>query len=540
MRPICRTLAIAPFVALIIASGVARSAEPHREWFDPAGISGKLLICGGGELPARVFLRFRELAGGADARIVAIPTASHKIDEPTEKGITEFWTDHGGVASSQMLHTRSKEVANSPEFIKPLQDATGVWFGGGLQARIADAYVGTAIERELEALLDRGGVIGGTSAGAAIQSKLMIASGNPEAVLKTGFDLLPGSVIDQHFSQRERKPRLVRVLKEHAGYVGFGIDESTALLVDGRDLEVIGDNIVTICLAAGEDREALELELKEKDVADLTALRRAARDRSGPAFPPRDMKTPGVANGALIIGGGGRLPEEVMTKFIELAGGPDSLIVVFPTASADPLPKKNSSERMIREAGATNVVVLPQRKRADVESDEFLNRLKSARGVWFGGGRQWRFVDAYENTKAFELLHDVLRRGGVIGGSSAGASIQGEYLARGSPLGNREIMAEGYERGFNFLPGVAIDQHFTQRERLPDMMQLVKRFPQLIGLGVDEATAIVVQKQSALVIGVNQVHIANSTVRSGENNSAISLSNGQVFDFGGSPIPPDR
>ena len=258
----------------------------------------------------------------------------------------------------------------------------------------------------------------------------MIARGNPKAILKTGFDLLPGSVIDQHFRQRNRQPRLVGVLAEHPGYVGFGVDESTALLVDGRNLEVIGDNLVTVCLAAGEDREALEIELQQGDVADLTALRRAARDRAGPAFPPAKMKTPSVPSGALVLGGGGRMPDEVIEQFIELAGGPDALIVVLPTAVPNPQPNRNSAEKMLRRAGATNVVVLPQRQRAEVESDAFLNKLKKAGGVWFGGGRQGRFVDAYENTRAFDLLHDVLRRGGVIGGSSAGASIQGEYLAR--------------------------------------------------------------------------------------------------------------
>jgi cyanophycinase len=100
----------------------------------------------------------------------------------------------------------------------------------------------------------------------------------------------------------------------------------------------------------------------------------------------------------------------------------------------------------------------------------------------------------------------VLTRGGVIGGSSAGASIQGEYMPRGSPLGNVEMMTEGYERGLGFLPGVAIDQHFTQRRRHADMTGLMRRFPQLLGIGLDEGTAIVVQQSTAKVMGRGQVH----------------------------------
>src|SRR5205823_10371724 len=103
----------------------------------------------------------------------------------------------------------------------------------------------------------------------------------------------------------------------------------------------------------------------------------------------------------------------------------------------------------------------------------FQEPLREAKGVWFSGGRQWRFVDAYEGTLCEKLFHDVLKRGGAIGGSSAGATIQGAYLCRGNPLGNLDIMAEGYERGFGFLPGTAIDQHFFKRNRLGDMQNLV-------------------------------------------------------------------
>ncbi|MEO8497299.1 MAG: cyanophycinase, partial [Planctomycetota bacterium] len=537
MIGIDRVLAFAACMALGSAVDIARCTESQRQWIDSDGIPGKLLICGGGELPERILDRFRELAGGDAARLVIVPTASDVVNEKTDQKIIEFWRGWN-VASVQILHTRSKEEANTPEFVAPLKEATGVWFGGGSQSRIAEAYVGTAVESELQALLERGGVIGGTSAGAAIQCKLMIASGNPEAILKTGLDLLPGSVIDQHFRQRDRQPRLVRVLTEHPGYVGFGVDEATALLVDGRGLEIIGDNCVTVCLAAGEGREALAQELKEGNVADLTALRRAARDRAGPTFPPAEMQSPNVPHGALVIGGGGRMPEEVIKKFIELAGGPDGLIVVLPTAMADPLPEHDSDEKMFRRAGATNVVVLPQRRRADVESDEFVKTLSNAQGVWFGGGRQWRFVDAYENTKAYDLFHDVLRRGGVIGGSSAGASIQGEYLARGSPLGNASIMADGYERGFSFLPGTAIDQHFTQRERAADMAQLINRYPRLMGIGIDESTALVVQNQSLLALGKHQVHLFRAVANDEGKQVVHSLKAGERQELDDSFLHP--
>lgn len=506
MHRLSRSFCLLAFLLILLAENLAMAEMPAEDWINPHGAAGKLLICGGGKLPQPILARFIDLAGEKEAHLVVIPTATGQIDEATESSIKEFWGSFH-VASVTMLHTRSRDEANLDDFVQPLRAATGVWFGGGSQSRIAEAYVGTAVETELYALLTRGGVIGGTSAGAAIQSKLMIASGNPKAVLKTGFDLLPGSVIDQHFRRRNRKPRLMGVLDSNPGHVGFGVDESTALLVDGRDLEVIGENRVTVCLAAGNNREALSHELKQGDSVDLTALRRAARDRAGPVFPTAEVHVPNVPNGALVLGGGGKMPTEVLEKFIDLAGGPDSLIVVLPTAEPDPIPKNNSSEHMLRKAGAKNVISLCQRERDEVESESFLTTLKKARGVWFGGGRQWRFVDAYENTTAYKLFHDVLRRGGVIGGSSAGASIQGEYLCRGSPLGNQEIMAEGYERGFNFLPGVAIDQHFTRRNRASDLKHLVEANPQLIGIGIDESTAIVAKNGSIQILGEHQVHL---------------------------------
>ena len=100
------------------------------------------------------------------------------------------------------------------------------------------------------ALLARGGVIGGTSAGAAIMSRMMIVSGRTEAKLGQGFDFLPGAVIDQHFLKRNRIKRLLGVVRSHPDLIGLGIDESTALVVDvrGKRLHVIGNSYVIACV----------------------------------------------------------------------------------------------------------------------------------------------------------------------------------------------------------------------------------------------------------------------------------------------------
>lgn len=485
---------------------------------DPDGIAGTLFLVGGGRMPPEVTARFVTLAGGADGRLVVIPTATARADAADPDVSLQSWRAHG-LRSVVRLHTRDRAEADEESFVAPLRDATAVWFSGGDQNRIAAAYLGTRVETELRALLARGGTVGGTSAGTAIQSRLMIGGGTEEARTAQGFDHLPGVVVDQHFAARSRQARLAGVLAANPGHLGLGVDESTALITHGRRLEVVGSGSVHVLLAAGAARSASTLELKAGSVADLVALRRAAIDRTQPEFPPTEPTPPRLAAGALVIAGGGRLPAEVVARFLELAGGLEAPIVVLPTALPDPgVDRRTSGEsQMFARAGAKDVTVLWQRG-PEVESEAFVAALRRARGVWFGGGRQWRFVDAYAGTIAIGLFHDVLRRGGVIGGSSAGASIQAEYMVRGHPLGNETMMAEGYERGFGFLSGCAIDQHFTQRHRERDLAGVVVRFPQLLGIGLDEATAIVVQESVATVLGAHAAHVFDRGTAHGDTS----------------------
>jgi cyanophycinase len=519
------------FALSVVAAVPARADDksPGKfPWLDPTGITGALVIHGGGELPDEVQKEFLEFAGGEKARIVVIPTASERADdwvedEAGQQRLLEPWKS-GGAADVQVLHTRSREEANREAFVAPLKQATAVWFGGGLQQRLADAYLGTGIEREILAVLARGGVIGGTSAGAAIQSKIMIAGGQKEPQMSAGLDLFPGAIIDQHFLARGRRDRLVAAITMHPDCVGFGIDEGTALVVRGRKLRVLGESTVTVILAACEERPLREFQLKAGESHDLTMLRRAGIERSLADFPPRVLPPPKVECGALVIVGGGGMPASVVERFIELAGGPEAPIVVLPIAAGDELSDRSSGEtRLFERAGAKHVRSLRARTREEVESDEFAAALKEAKGVWFGGGRQWRFVDAYMATKAEELFRDVLRRGGVIGGSSAGASIQAQVMVRGSPLGNTDMLADGYERGLGFLPGAAVDQHFSQRSRQSDMLLVMQRYPKLLGIGIDEGTALVVQGQTGEVLGRGNVHFYDGRGRKDSDEPTITI-----------------
>ncbi|MDX1947972.1 MAG: Type 1 glutamine amidotransferase-like domain-containing protein [Pirellulaceae bacterium] len=316
--------------------------------------------------------------------------------------------------------------------------------------------------------------------------------------------ILPGAMVVR--GSQEARESLAAAFAKMPGQLGIAVEEGAVLVVRGRRLEVLGEGSVRFVLAKSATRPAREITISAGEWHDLTMLRRAAIDRALPEFPPAKLPESKVENGSLVIVGGGGMPKAVVEKFIELAGGPDAPIVVLPTASGDMLPPGDGAGRMFTQLGAKRVTVLKQRTKSEVESPEFNAALAEAKGVWFGGGRHWRFIDAYAATSAETQFHDVLRRGGVIGGSSAGATILGQYMVRGSVLGNTDMMAEGYERGLNFLPGATIDQHFTQRKRQPDMTSVMRRFPQLLGIGIDEGTALVVRGSAGEVLGPGRVH----------------------------------
>lgn len=496
------TVVVWAFASLVPAQIPAPKAPPEP-------IRGALVIAGGGALPEEVWDTFTKLAGGPAARLVIVPTAGADADIKQADALVEVWKKRGG-PSVTLLHTRDRKQANDPSFVKPLTQATGVWFGGGDPARLSDAYLGTAVEAQLHKLLERGGVVGGTSGGAAALSKLMIAGGKIPAQVTSGFGLLPNFVLEQHLLQHNRLDRLLDTLARHAGWVGLGVDEQTAVVVQGRTLSVIGKSYALACLAAGAGRPASCQVLKPGDKADLIALARAALERTRPAHPAAKALAPEVAKGALIIGGGGGMPEDVWRKFVDLAGGPKAKVVVIPTALDFPTKGEPGEAIRLKKAGA-DVRVLHAASRAAAEAPDFLQAFQEASGVWFTGGRQWRLVDAYLDTAAADAMHQVLQRGGVIGGSSAGASIQADYMVRGDPLGNLKMMAEGYERGLGFLRGVAIDQHFFKRKRPPDMTELMARYPQLLGIGIDEQGALLVQGAIMEVLGKGSVAVYDRT-----------------------------
>lgn len=225
----------------------------------------------------------------------------------------------------------------------------------------------------------------------------------------------------------------------------------------------------------------------------------------------------GPERGSLVIVGGGLRDLSILERFVDLAGGKDAPIVVIPTAGGgDHYDEFYQGLNLFRAVGATNLTVLHTTDPTIANTDEFVRPLLDAHGVWFGGGRQWRLVDAYMNTRVHEELNALLARGGVIGGSSAGATIQGSYLARGDTQTNTVMMGD-HEEGLGFLKNVAIDQHLLRRNRHFDLIEIIEARPELLGIGIDEDTAIIVRGDNFEVMGSGYVAIydANKMIDSG-------------------------
>lgn len=216
---------------------------------------------------------------------------------------------------------------------------------------------------------------------------------------------------------------------------------------------------------------------------------------------------PEAPAGTLIAVGGGRDIGDVLKLLLAKAGGADAPLVVIPTAGGEPdYPPDWGGQFELREAGARNVTVLHTCDPKVADTEEFVRALREARGVWITGGRQWHLADAYLGTRVHEALWDLYRRGGVIGGSSAGATILGSYLARGDTQTNTIMMGD-HEEGFGLLPNVAIDQHLLVRNRHFDMLEIVRAKPHLLGIGLDENAAIIVQGSTLEVAGKSYVTI---------------------------------
>jgi len=251
----------------------------------------------------------------------------------------------------------------------------------------------------------------------------------------------------------------------------------------------------------------------------------------------------GPVRGTLILTGGDQ--ETALKEFVELAGGPDANIVYIPTAASslrlpsgliwewlnsDELPANTPEFKaeLCKMFGIKNITLLHTRNQKTANSEDFVKPLRSAQGVWISGGNAGRLSQAYLDTLTQRELQAVLERGGVIGGNSAGAIIQGSYTIRGNP-DKPILMAKGSERGFAFLTGVAVNPHLSEAMRQNELVTVIDVHPKLLGIGIDEKAAIVVTGDRFKVIGNGRVAIYDNTKHG--NNWYYWLETGQEFNL---------
>lgn len=236
---------------------------------------GKLLIIGGAEDKegdCKILREFLRCAGGTKAHIVIMTAATSLPGEVGDNYIRVF--ERLGAEDVRVLDTQTPEDANNPEYLEAIEQATGIFFTGGDQARIISCLKDTKLDAAMHKRYSEGIIIGGTSAGAAMMPDMMIIEGDSETnprvdvvAMGPGMGFLPDVVIDQHFAQRGRLGRLVTALLLQPAVLGFGIDENTAILVSGDELEVIGENAVTVIDESEKLHDNIDGRLKDEGLA---------------------------------------------------------------------------------------------------------------------------------------------------------------------------------------------------------------------------------------------------------------------------------
>ena len=296
--------ALSMFVSALFAFGddnilgLPRPDDPMRP--------GALVLHGGGKVTNDVFDRFLELAGGKKAKIVFVPCAGFRVGDYDSEAelLTALRSRYSGwvglerdgeVASFQFLYTDTPEDAESTKFVRPLEEATGVWFSGGSQLRLNYRFVGkhpdqTRFQTALLRVVARGGVVGGTSAGTAAIPEIMTLWSEREhdeapanAVAAHGFGLMSGAIVEQHFDSRGgRLERFLGLFRDSPRLddlsgrrgtgnhmIGLAVEEPAALVVQGNHLKVLGNGSAHVFLKSAGGRSIVWHELGPRESAVL-------------------------------------------------------------------------------------------------------------------------------------------------------------------------------------------------------------------------------------------------------------------------------
>lgn len=235
-----------------------RSAKPSTKEIAPEG-KGTLVIIGGHEDKVGDKKILSLVAERAKGKKLVVATVATEEPEETWQEYRELFSELG-VQNLEHLDVQSREQALSEECALFLEDAAVVFFTGGDQLKITSQLGDSMVYRQIHKILEKGGTVAGTSAGASVMSTTMLISGqgdqSPEVQdavhMAPGFGFLPDAVIDQHFAERGRVGRLLAAIAQNPRLLGIGIDEDTAILVNGNEqFEVVGNGSVYVLDASG-------------------------------------------------------------------------------------------------------------------------------------------------------------------------------------------------------------------------------------------------------------------------------------------------
>jgi len=492
--------------------------------------------------------------------------------------------DEGEIAEFRLLWTDNQQDMHDPQFVAALQRATGVWIPAAYQGKLAwrfapkysDVDSESLFQRALRDVVARGGVVGGLGGGMAALPEVMIAGdsgqqrGPAVADLSPGLALFSGAVVDQLFDARGgRLERFTGLLKDSArlnrnvtwpasgrNMIGLAVETETALILRGDTVEAIGEQRGHIFLKANGDRTVAWRILSPDDgkvtlmassasaanasVNEKPLESRDAKKRANPFGIPLPAK--GAGPGTVVLHGGGDT-SDMLHAFPGLAGVPQPHFVHCPAASASWRPRRGEmSERLLRrlqadlrdwvdlvaEGRLASIEFLTTGDSGDANREAFVAPLRRAHAVWFSGGDQRAlaelFVDAKKQTLFQRELMQVVSRGGVVGGTSAGTAIMARVMTlSGSPVNDRPAEAE-IDEGFGILDNVVLEQHFqgagrggrierfTQllldNDRLRDLVGDDGPDPRgMIGLAVEEDTALLLRENRLRVFGDGSAHI---------------------------------
>jgi cyanophycinase len=480
----------------------------------------------------------------------------------------------GRVADFQFLYRDRVNDPDDDRLMKLLETATGVWLPAHDQERLpvefADGYPASTsrFQLALREVVARGGVVGGLGGGMACLPETIIAGNDSaergwvRAKLRFGMALFSGAVVDQNFDAHTgRLERLSDLLRNgppldrlgdtpgvERRTIGIGVEQGTVVILQRNTVRVIGrgrghiflkgngDRTITWrTLAAGQDPLVVQSHATKRPSRDTPDAEPAALN-SNPFGAPEAVDPARV--GTVVLHGGDDT-DEIIDVYPTLAGVPKPRLVHCPAARESCRPSAGRSAKELAEhlestfaewrnlqtAGRfEELTFVTTDKPADAKRPDFVRPLNNADALWFCGGNQKSlarlFVDRRQPTLFQQEVLNIIRRGGVVGGSSAGLAVMADIMIEGGESEDGAPAEASLSRGLGVLKHVLAEQHFDARrgriERLTGLLrdhQRLKQFSpacqpeKVIGLAVEEDTALILQANHLRVTGKKLAHV---------------------------------